>query len=421
MVHVNLVKKWMYVLLAFLVVLTICLWKETRKGYYVSLKEESRTEQVHMILWKWSIPNQQYVYHKAVNNSNKAIWSTNASQVTIKKKILVTQAVNNLVTNPKKPTGSIKVWNKDSSSKNLTPRLQKVRKNYLAMNKYHVNYTGARNAAKLSPEKLLCQLQKRLNFRMIQASDGPFNTSEWETYLPRRNISMELGQLGQCAVVSSAGSMKSSHLGPEIDGHNAVLRFNGAPTRGFQADVGEKTTIRLINSQLLTVEEQKVITDSQYNTGTLIVWDPAPYHADIYEWYRKPDYNFFSSYKEYRDKHPEQPFYILNPYMQWQLWDIIQENSPEDIQPNPPSSGMLGIVIMMHLCDKVDVYEFLPSKRQTDICHYFQKFFDQACTMGAYHPLLFEKNMVKHINQGTDEDIYTHGRVTLNGLRNVQC
>lgn len=28
--------------------------------------------------------------------------------------------------------------------------------------------------------------------------------------------------------------------------------------------------------------------------------------------------------------------------MQWQLWDILQENAPEDIQPNPPSSGMLG-------------------------------------------------------------------------------
>ncbi|XP_054838377.1 beta-galactoside alpha-2,6-sialyltransferase 1 [Eublepharis macularius] len=421
MVHVNLVKKWMYVLLAFLVVLTICLWKETRKGYYFSLKVESQTEQVHMTLWKWRIPKQRNIQDKAVNDSNKVFWSTKVSQVKIKDNISGTQAGSNLVSKPKKLADFIKVWNKDSSSKNLTPRLQKVRKNYLAMNKYHVNYSGLRNAAKLSPEKLLCQLRERLNFQMIQSSDGPFNTSEWKAYLPRRNISMELGQLGQCAVVSSAGSMKSSHLGPEIDSHDAVLRFNGAPTKGFQADVGDKTTIRLINSQLITVEEQKVVTDPQYNTGTLIVWDPAPYHANIHEWYRKPDYNFFNSYKHYRNRHPEQPFYILNPYMQWQLWDILQENSPEDIQPNPPSSGMLGIVLMMHFCDKVDVYEFLPSKRQTDICHYFQKFFDQACTMGAYHPLLFEKNMVKHLNQGTDEAIYTLGKVTLKGLRNVQC
>lgn len=80
-----------------------------------------------------------------------------------------------------------------------------------------------------------------------------------------------------------------------------------------------------------------------------------------------------------------------------------------------------GIVLMMTLCDQVDVYEFLPSKRQTDICHYYQKFHDHACTMGAYHPLLFEKNLVKHMNQGTDEDIYTHGKVTLPGFQKVHC
>lgn len=28
--------------------------------------------------------------------------------------------------------------------------------------------------------------------------------------------------------------------------------------------------------------------------------------------------------------------------MPWELWDVIQEISPEQIQPNPPSSGMLG-------------------------------------------------------------------------------
>jgi len=64
--------------------------------------------------------------------------------------------------------------------------------------------------------------------------------------------------------------------------------------------------------------------------------------GSVLQWYRKPDYNFFESYKSYRSVHPEQPFYILNPKMPWQLWDILQENSLEHIQPNPPSSGMLG-------------------------------------------------------------------------------
>ncbi|XP_016156174.1 PREDICTED: beta-galactoside alpha-2,6-sialyltransferase 1 [Ficedula albicollis] len=410
MVHINVLKKFMCVLVVILVALTVCLWRETRRSYYDPLKTRNDDLQGRRSLEKWSPVKSQGLFREAASELGQ-----------VPKMWLATQNKGTSETAEKSKKAAFgKVWDKDSSSRNLIPRLQKVRKNYLAMNKYNVTYNGKRSA-KLSPEKLLCQLRDRVNVTMIQRSDGPFGTSEWQQYLPGKSLSETVGHLGRCAVVSSAGSLKSSRLGHEIDSHDAVLRFNGAPVRGFQDDVGQKTTIRLVNSQLVTVEEQQFLREPLYNTGILIVWDPAPYHAEIHEWYRKPDYNFFESYKAYRRTHPEQPFYILNPKMQWQLWDILQENSLEHIQPNPPSSGMLGIVLMMTLCDQVDVYEFLPSKRQTDICHYYQKFHDHACTMGAYHPLLFEKNLVKHMNQGTDEDIYTHGKVTLPGFRQVQC
>lgn len=64
--------------------------------------------------------------------------------------------------------------------------------------------------------------------------------------------------------------------------------------------------------------------------------------ASVPQWYMSPDYNLFSPYVEHRKRFPAQPFYILHPRFIWQLWDVIQGNTLENIQPNPPSSGFIG-------------------------------------------------------------------------------
>lgn len=40
------------------------------------------------------------------------------------------------------------------------------------------------------------------------------------------------------------------HLILYVDSHDIVMRFNDAPTRGYETDVGHKTTIRVLNSQV---------------------------------------------------------------------------------------------------------------------------------------------------------------------------
>lgn len=207
MVHVNVLKKLICVLVVILVALTICLWRETRRSYYVPFKtqiDDLRTSE------KWNPLKSQGLFHEAASELGviPKTWFGSHNQVK--------GSISRIAEKSKKVTDSMKVWDKDSSSRNLIPRLQKVRKNYLSMNKYNVTYKGKRNAAKLSPEKLLCQLRDRVNVTMIQASDGPFDTSEWQQYLPGKSLNETAGHLGRCAVVSSAGSLRSSHLGQEI-------------------------------------------------------------------------------------------------------------------------------------------------------------------------------------------------------------
>jgi hypothetical protein len=52
-----------------------------------------------------------------------------------------------------------------------------------------------------------------------------------------------------CAVVGSSGSLKGGALGREIDEHEAVIRVNSAPVAGYVADVGYRTTWRVLASK----------------------------------------------------------------------------------------------------------------------------------------------------------------------------
>lgn len=49
------------------------------------------------------------------------------------------------------------------------------------------------------------------------------------------------------------------------------------------ADGVYRRVVFVVSFQLVTVEEQQFLKDALYNTGILIVWDPAPYHAEIHE------------------------------------------------------------------------------------------------------------------------------------------
>ncbi|KAM4702395.1 beta-galactoside alpha-2,6-sialyltransferase 2 [Discoglossus pictus] len=315
-----------------------------------------------------------------------------------------------------------KLWKGNVSAKMLTPRLQKARKEYLRANKLGVSFAGKQSSKKLSPNELLCVLKSRALVRTLDGKEAPFSNLGWEKYFPKIPLSKLYPKgLSTCAVVSSAGAILNSSLGAEIDAHDAVLRFNSAPTRNYEKDVGNKTTVRIINSQILTNPNYHFTDSSLYKDVTLVAWDPSPYYADLHTWYHKPDYNLFPPYEQHRKKNPGQPFYILHPKFTWELWKIIQENSDEKIQPNPPSSGFIGILIMMSLCQKVHVYEYIPSFRQTDLCHYHEQYYDAACTLGAYHPLLYEKMLIQRINQGTEDNLLRKGKVTLPGFSSIQC
>lgn len=309
------------------------------------------------------------------------------------------------------------LWKGNVSSNMLNRRLQRVIKEYVHVNKHKVLYRGKRNASRSSQE-LLCQMKQQACLKTLDSSEQPFARLGFQRLFPSQPLQKVYKT---CAVVSSAGSILNSVMGREIDSHDAVLRFNSAPSIGYEKDVGNKTTIRIINSQILANPKFKFNSSSIYKNITLLVWDPAPYNFDLEKWYKCPDYELFRPYTAHRESFPEQPFYILHPSFIWSLWDFVQSNTVENIQPNPPSSGFIGITVMMNLCEEVDVYEYIPSIRQSSLCHYHEKYVDMACTFGAYHPLIYEKAAIKRMGTASEHDLRKKGKVTLPGFSKITC
>jgi hypothetical protein len=54
-----------------------------------------------------------------------------------------------------------------------------------------------------------------------------------------------------CAVVGNSGALLGSGRGPQIDAHDLVIRLNNARVAGFSPDVGARTSLSFVNSNIL--------------------------------------------------------------------------------------------------------------------------------------------------------------------------
>ncbi|KAI8500321.1 beta-galactoside alpha-2,6-sialyltransferase [Branchiostoma belcheri] len=148
--------------------------------------------------------------------------------------------------------------------------------------------------------------------------------------LPEESLE-KLVHFNSCAVVSSSHALRLHTYGQEIDSHDAVLRFNCAPTHNFENFVGNRTDIRMINT--------------------------------------------------------------LIPYR---------------------------IVMMLHLCDWVRVYELVPSnKDNTNLVYYYDE--TEVRSSNDLHSYDLERTYVKALTLTPDKDIEDTGVVLLKGLSQIHC
>ena len=195
----------------------------------------------------------------------------------------------------------------------------------------------------------------------------------------RGGVKPDAKTLGRrCAVVGNSGSLLDHTYGAEIDSHDAVIRFNAAPTKGYEKYVGKKTTIRVQNIDNLGFREPR---------DEMLVFTARD----------EKTFRHFSEYqKKQFSKHGKEKTHIqrvFNPQFWCHVWDWV------DRRKLKPSSGFAGVVLALRACsskEKVSLYGFSHNATQF---HYFNHLSEKVTEkeVYTYHPLAEESEAYRFL------------------------
>lgn len=80
----------------------------------------------------------------------------------------------------------------------------------------------------------------------------------------------------ECALVTSSSHVLGSRAGDEIDRTECVIRMNDAPTTGYESDVGNRTTLRVVahSSVFRVVRRPNEFLRHTDSHPVIIFWGP---------------------------------------------------------------------------------------------------------------------------------------------------
>lgn len=160
-----------------------------------------------------------------------------------------------------------------------------------------------------------------------------------------------------CAVVGNSRSMLGSDLGEKIDSHNCVLRFNTAPTEGYEKDVGSRTTARVINWGIM---QGNGIDYSDHTPRNWLAKQSGGHYickpAKIPEYAERASFIASSSCE----------LYVLKEEFKNKYFAELQSK----FEKCQPSTGLYGVWLANYLFDDIRVYGM--DGYQGEYVHYYE-------------------------------------------------
>ncbi|XP_065140779.2 alpha-N-acetylgalactosaminide alpha-2,6-sialyltransferase 2 isoform X1 [Paramisgurnus dabryanus] len=222
-----------------------------------------------------------------------------------------------------------------------------------------------------------------------------------------RNSSQECVR---CAVVGNGGILRGSGQGKVIDSHDYVFRLNAAIIKGFEDDVGTKTSFYGITANSLKTSflsyYREGFTNVPRDPGIRYVFIPAQTRDYVmlaaaiqgvsipsgFDEGDRPSRYFGNNPQQFRMIHPYFIKYVTNRFL----------NSPQmkeyrDIYM--PSTGALMLMAALHTCDQVSAYGFITDNYEDFSEHYFDT---------RHRPLFFNVNHDKRMEGWLWKQLHTH-------------
>ncbi|XP_022752574.1 beta-1,6-galactosyltransferase GALT29A-like [Durio zibethinus] len=199
-----------------------------------------------------------------------------------------------------------------------------------------------------------------------------------------------------CAVVGNSGILLNSDHGELIDSHEVVIRLNNARTERFENNVGSKSSISFVNSNILHLcaRRQECFCHPYGGNVPLVMYICQPVH--------------FMDYLVCNSSH-KAPLLITDPRFDMLCARIVKYysvkrfvedtgkslgewGSTHDGSMFHYSSGMQAVMLALGICDKVSIFGFGKSTSAKHHYHTNQKaelqLHDYEAEYAFYHDLV---------------------------------
>lgn len=221
-----------------------------------------------------------------------------------------------------------------------------------------------------------------------------------------------------CAVVGNGGILKDSKKGREIDQHDYVFRTNGAVTKGFEQDVGSRTSLYTFSTNTLRnsmksyagvgyrgpplSEETRYVFLPDHDRDYLLM-KAAATHTPVErgpEKSKTPPTYFGNnvSVEKFKMYHPDFIRYIRNRFLRGHAMQTKYKNIYR------PSTGAVMLLAAMHTCDQVSAYGFMTPDYKNYSDHYYDS---------RYHPVGFFINHDLKMEMTLWQQLHQAGLITL--------